>query len=132
MFNFKLFSIKLLVLGFLCTSFIINDEDDAGTTKTFTLKPQEEFIFGEFTFEKTKFKVYNSSNQELQIKILDQESKEPQYVEPFEPNTSFTARLYPWEKILIQNPNDNNVNIVVKSNKLNSGFRIQEIQIHTR
>lgn len=129
--NFKTNFIGLLILGLMCSSFLHKEKEKSSDTKIFTLNANEEFIFGEFTFEKSKIKVFNSSSEQLQLKILDEESLEPQTIISLESQTSFTALLFPWEKIIIQNPNDTDVNVEVKSSKLISGFRIQEMQIHT-
>lgn len=131
MLNIRLLAIGLIVVV-TCSSFIYKKPNTKETSQQIELKPNEEFIFGEFTFERAKFKVFNSSTEELQIKILDQESMEPQTILPFESQTSFTAHIFPWEKVLIQNPSDVKVSIKVDSKKLDSGFRIQEMQIHAR
>ena len=131
MFNSRFLAIVLLTF-FTCSSFIILESKSDKNSQSFVLKPHEEFIFGEFTFEKAKFKVYNSSSQELQIKILDQESLEPQAIFPFDPKTTFTAHVFPWEKVLIQNTSDEEVSIVVDAKKLDSGFRIKEMRIHSK
>lgn len=129
MLNIRFLSVAL-VIAFVCSGFMYKKSDGKVNSQTIELNPNEEFIFGEFTFEKAKFKVFNSSSMELQIKILDQESLEPQAVVPFESQTSFTAHIFPWEKVLIQNPSDEKVSILVDSKKLESGFRIQEMQLH--
>ena len=129
MLNIKSLTAGCLIL-FVCSSFIGLKLDSDSQTQSFELQPNQEFVFGEFTFEKAKFKVFNSSSEDLQIKILDVESLEPHAIIPFEAKTRFKAYIFPWEKVVIQNPTDEKVSILVDSKKLDSGFRIQEMKIH--
>jgi len=125
--NIALIITCLIATSILSTAFTPSKKDEE-TKKDISLKGNEEFIFGEFTDKKSKIKIKNSGASIVQLKVLDETTKEPLMQYTLEPDESFTVFVFGWEKILVQNPNDEDVSISVESKRLYTGYRIQEME----
>lgn len=122
--------ISCCALAFLISSFSFGKIKEESNIEL-ELAANEEFIFGEFTDKNSKIKIKNISDEELRIKIIDEVTGEPQEDYTLLPDETFFAMVPAWEKFLIQNPNEEDAKVQIISKHLYTGYRVQEIQIHT-
>lgn len=92
-----------------------------------TIPANQEFVLGEFQNSSYKAKLKNASNALIEISVVDKETNEQTQGFGLDGKGEATVSISKNEKVLLKNPNDEEVLVRVTLNKNVEGMRYQEM-----
>ncbi|MDB3907794.1 hypothetical protein OAK35_01575 [Crocinitomicaceae bacterium] len=92
-----------------------------------TIPAQQEFVLGEYQKSSFKAKLNNTSNKQMEVRVLDKETNEQMQSFGLEGKGEAMVYISKGEKVLLKNPNEEEVTVRVKLSKTVGGMRYQQI-----
>lgn len=123
----KVSKVAVAFLGacFLLMSF--TQSTPFGSNANVTIPAQQEFVLGEYQKSSFKAKLNNTSNKMMEVSVVDKETNEQTQGFGLDGKASATVNISENEKVVLKNPNDEDITVKVKMSKTVKGMSYQEI-----
>ena len=117
----------MLFVGVCLVLISFTNQTKFSSNANVTIPANQEFVLGEYQNSSYKAKLNNTSDKLMEISVVNKESNEQTQGFGLDGKGQATVYIGKDEKVLLKNPNDEEITVKVKLSKNGEGMRYQEM-----